>query len=549
MVDRFKSTYWGTLPHFKIPRSIAQDDTMIFSASATVVLTILHRAAQGGLRWRKKSLVEIKIKNATLQELSGISKDVVSKAVKELQDAGFVKRCPERLSHGEFGANLYQICDPENGEQLDSNGNINYLYANQLRYFTMPSCVIGEVDKPWSLAKLEKAEKHLYIAICWLANIKRGPDFLTTSDYLSKLSRIKTKSTLRGALTSLLKVGLVSVYTKPGSTEIRVLLNDPYTRQPVLSADGTLPPSGVDNPVNYKIGTSNHRVNLNTGNPEDLVRFIQKSMPSGAPMIRQTNGNIMICCPFHDDSTPSCSVDPQRCGFHCFGCQKSGKVIDLLSKLRGETVGETISQMASANGQEATYRQPVSRAEMTHPYVDKNGNVVKEVLRYPGGRFSQRRMTKHGWDYSLDGMKSVLYQAIRLPFAGTAVICEGEKDCDNLMTLQLWGTDGCELVSTTTGGSETWLDELADELLDKRIIIMPDDDEAGARYANAIVASLESRGIKYRVVRFTDTGAKDVSDFLADGHSKEELVERMGSDWVAVSAPSAVERPQAYEPA
>jgi 5S rRNA maturation endonuclease (ribonuclease M5) len=117
------------------------------------------------------------------------------------------------------------------------------------------------------------------------------------------------------------------------------------------------------------------------------------------------------------------------------------------------------------------------------------------------------------------------------------------------MALQLWGADGCELVSTTTGGSETWLDELANDLRDKRIIVMPDDDEAGARCANSIITSLESRGIEYRVVRFTDTRAKDVSDFLKQGHSKEDLVERIGADWVATSAPSPFDTPEVLEDA
>ncbi len=43
---------------------------------------------------------------------------------------------------------------------------------------------------------------------------------------------------------------------------------------------------------------------------------------SVAPWGQQT------CCPFHDDSTPSFSVDPERNIFNCFGCGRGGSFID-----------------------------------------------------------------------------------------------------------------------------------------------------------------------------------------------------------------------------
>ena len=33
----------------------------------------------------------------------------------------------------------------------------------------------------------------------------------------------------------------------------------------------------------------------------------------------------MVCCPFHNDRTPSMKVDSR---FYCFGCGASGDVID-----------------------------------------------------------------------------------------------------------------------------------------------------------------------------------------------------------------------------
>jgi DNA primase len=129
----------------------------------------------------------------------------------------------------------------------------------------------------------------------------------------------------------------------------------------------------------------------------------------------------------------------------------------------------------------------------------------------------------------------------------TVVICEGEKDCEAVMALSLWTVDGGELIATTSGGANSWQDQFADELCGKRIVVMPDNDEAGALYADHIIASLLRRGIEHRVVSFGDGGAKDVSQFLEDGGSRDQLMTRMGADWVAESDPTTVERPSVFE--
>lgn len=42
--------------------------------------------------------------------------------------------------------------------------------------------------------------------------------------------------------------------------------------------------------------------------------------------------NGMVCCPFHNDRTPSMKVDSR---FYCFGCGDSGDVIDFAALLHG----------------------------------------------------------------------------------------------------------------------------------------------------------------------------------------------------------------------
>lgn len=56
--------------------------------------------------------------------------------------------------------------------------------------------------------------------------------------------------------------------------------------------------------------------------------------------------DIMIKCPFHPDSTPSCVLYSNG-GFHCFGCGKNGQnAIDFCINL-GYTFNESLSELST----------------------------------------------------------------------------------------------------------------------------------------------------------------------------------------------------------
>ena len=61
--------------------------------------------------------------------------------------------------------------------------------------------------------------------------------------------------------------------------------------------------------------------------------------------IKQGN---MICCPFHDDRTPSMKLNEDY--FYCFGCGASGDVIDLAAKLFGLSGYEAAKKLAADFG-------------------------------------------------------------------------------------------------------------------------------------------------------------------------------------------------------
>jgi excisionase family DNA binding protein len=125
----------------------------------------------------------------------------------------------------------------------------------------------------------------------------------------------------------------------------------------------------------------------------------------------------------------------------------------------------------------------------------------------------------------------VLYNAHRIATAGTVVIVEGEKDADSITNLHLRGYGG-DVIGVTSGGSGSWHSKLAKQLRNKVVIVMPDNDAPGEAYADVVRTSLDAENIKYKTVSFVGTGAKDVTDYLANGHTAEALVQRIKSDWV-----------------
>ncbi len=57
-------------------------------------------------------------------------------------------------------------------------------------------------------------------------------------------------------------------------------------------------------------------------------------------------------CPFHNEKSPSFTVNDQKGFYHCFGCGAHGSVIDFVMNTQGLTFPETIEQLAQEVGME-----------------------------------------------------------------------------------------------------------------------------------------------------------------------------------------------------
>lgn len=77
----------------------------------------------------------------------------------------------------------------------------------------------------------------------------------------------------------------------------------------------------------------------------DIVRIIEPYAP-----LKKKGANWMACCPFHEEKTPSFSVNPGKGFYKCFGCGKGGNVFTFLMEYAGMSFPEAIESVAQTSG-------------------------------------------------------------------------------------------------------------------------------------------------------------------------------------------------------
>ncbi len=71
--------------------------------------------------------------------------------------------------------------------------------------------------------------------------------------------------------------------------------------------------------------------------------------------LKRAGGRLKGLCPFHQEKTPSFTVDPGLGFYHCFGCQAGGDTIKFLMELEGFDFTEAVEHLARRVGFSLTY--------------------------------------------------------------------------------------------------------------------------------------------------------------------------------------------------
>ena len=237
---------------------------------------------------------------------------------------------------------------------------------------------------------------------------------------------------------------------------------------------------------------------------------------SGCVCGKSGGRNLTLHCPAHDDQHPSLSVTTSaddKVLFHCLaGCSQS----DVIAALQTRGLWpckETILPPHWEPNQQGNGETPRQIAD-TYDYLDENGDLLYQVVRYEPKDFRMRRPDGNGrWVYNMADTRRVLY---RLPEVLAAIradepvfICEGEKDVEK------WREVMGLPATCNPGGANKWSEDYSEALRGSTAYILPDNDKAGRDHAEMVAFSLYGLALTVKVLQLPGLPEKgDVSDWL-----------------------------------
>jgi DNA primase len=108
-------------------------------------------------------------------------------------------------------------------------------------------------------------------------------------------------------------------------------------------------------------------------------------------------------CPFHNEKTPSFTVNDKKGFFHCFGCGEHGDAVGFVMKTEGLSFPESVEKLAREVGLPVPRATPAERdraerASTLQQVVEEAARWFQKQLRLPAGRFGLDYLRGRGLD-------------------------------------------------------------------------------------------------------------------------------------------------------
>ncbi|HMC07272.1 MAG TPA: DNA primase [Solirubrobacterales bacterium] len=98
--------------------------------------------------------------------------------------------------------------------------------------------------------------------------------------------------------------------------------------------------------------------------------------------LRRAGERFMGLCPFHEERTPSFSVDPREKLYHCFGCGVGGDVIKFVEEKEGLSFPEAVEALGDRYGVEVERERDDPRAEEARRRRIRLSEVLERTAQF-----------------------------------------------------------------------------------------------------------------------------------------------------------------------
>ena len=98
--------------------------------------------------------------------------------------------------------------------------------------------------------------------------------------------------------------------------------------------------------------------------------------------LRRQGSRMVGLCPFHEERTPSFSVEPTEKLYHCFGCGVGGDVIKFVEEKEGVGFGEAVELLADRYGVELRREKEDPREEERRRARQRIGELLGRTAAF-----------------------------------------------------------------------------------------------------------------------------------------------------------------------
>jgi DNA primase len=109
----------------------------------------------------------------------------------------------------------------------------------------------------------------------------------------------------------------------------------------------------------------------------DIVDVIESYFP-----LKRAGTNLVACCPFHSEKTPSFTVSPTKQFYHCFGCGAHGSAIGFLIEYSAMGYVEAVKDLAARTGMKVPEFTPTAHEVAKQAQSEQLTDLLQRAAQF-----------------------------------------------------------------------------------------------------------------------------------------------------------------------